>query len=368
MFTSVLAFSALYAPQPIQPLLMSEFAVSQERSAMLTTFTMLPLAIAPIFYGFLLESFSARKLLGYGVFALALFQLAFYTSTSFDMLLMIRLGVGFTLPAIFTSIMTYISMFATKDSVQKVMALYISSTIIGGFLGRFLSGLISSVVSWRISFLLLGISLLVAFVILRKLPESELQLSKFNIKSVAEVLAKKQFTVFYILIFSIFFTFAAILNFIPYRLLEISSEASSFKVGVMYTGYIMGLGMSLNAMKFVKKIGSETKTVYFALVFYTLTLVLFSYKSIPVLFVGMFLFCGSMFLAHSVASGYLNKLAENNRGITNGLYVAFYYGGGTLGSIVPGFVYSHFGWNIYLLVLAVILVVATMITLLIRKI
>ncbi|MCD8567871.1 MAG: hypothetical protein LRY50_05830 [Geovibrio sp.] len=69
------------------------------------------------------------------------------------------------------------------------------------------------------------------------------------------------------------------------------------------------------------------------------------------MFFGMFLFCCGMFLAHSVASGYVNKIAEDKKGITNGLYVSFYYGGGTFGSFLPGFVYSRFGWNAFLLLI-----------------
>jgi YNFM family putative membrane transporter len=62
-----------------------------------------------------------------------------------------------------------------------------------------------------------------------------------------------------------------------------------------------------------------------------------------------------MFLVHSTASGLVNRMAGNaHKGLTNGLYVAFYYAGGSVGSYVPGIIYRYFGWNGFLLILILI--------------
>ena len=62
----------------------------------------------------------------------------------------------------------------------------------------------------------------------------------------------------------------------------------------------------------------------------------------------MFLFCGTLFLVHSLASGYLNSEIPRNKGMVNGLYVAFYYAGGMFGSSLPGFVYHRYGWSAFI--------------------
>ncbi|MBE0596608.1 MAG: MFS transporter, partial [Desulfuromonadales bacterium] len=76
------------------------------------------------------------------------------------------------------------------------------------------------------------------------------------------------------------------------------------------------------------------------------------------LFAVMFLFCAAMFLVHATASGVLNRHAGQRKGIVNGLYIAFYYGGGTVGSWLPGFVYRGYGWGAFLTVLGVVTVAA----------
>ncbi|PLX65909.1 MAG: MFS transporter [Denitrovibrio sp.] len=355
IFTSILTFSALYAPQPIQPIIMEYFRVSQSSSALLTTVTMFPLSIAPIFYGYMLESVSAKRMLVVSLFVLASCQFLFYIATSFNILIELRVVEGLAIPAILTGIMTYISTMTTKGNVQKIMAIYISSTIIGGFSGRFFSGLISYYTNWRMMFIILGISLMVSVLLIGRLSDNKASITKLNARAIFEVLSIKKFTVIYIMIFSMFFMFEAVLNFIPYRMREINPASSSMLIGVMYTGYIMGIVTSLNSLKLIKLFRNEVNTILTGLVIFVISLVFFVQHNIYVMFLGMFIFCAGMFMTHTVASGYLNRLAESNKGVTNGLYVAFYYSGGTVGSIAPGIIYEKYGWNIFLLVLGIIM-------------
>jgi YNFM family putative membrane transporter len=66
------------------------------------------------------------------------------------------------------------------------------------------------------------------------------------------------------------------------------------------------------------------------------------------MFFSMFVFCTGMFMAHSLLSGYINTLAKSKKGIANGVYISFYYLGGTIGSFAPGILYEHFGWSVFL--------------------
>ncbi|MFO7661972.1 MAG: hypothetical protein R6X18_05200, partial [Chloroflexota bacterium] len=56
LFTTILALSALYVPQPLLPVLTAEFDVTRETAALLTTIAFIPLCLAPLFYGALLET------------------------------------------------------------------------------------------------------------------------------------------------------------------------------------------------------------------------------------------------------------------------------------------------------------------------
>ena len=98
ILTTVLTLSALYAPQPLLPVIMQQFAVSRQAAAFLTTVTFMPLSVAPLFYGYLLESLSPRRMLRVAVLLLAVSEIFFFFGRSFPVLVGIRLLQGLLVP------------------------------------------------------------------------------------------------------------------------------------------------------------------------------------------------------------------------------------------------------------------------------
>ncbi len=355
LFATILALSALYAPQPLLPAISREFGVSREMAAFLTTVSFIPLSLAPLAYGYLLESLAPRRLLRIAVLLLAVSEVFFFFAPSFQVLIALRLLQGLLIPAMLTALMTYIARAAQGVEVQRGMAAYIAATIIGGFLGRATSGAIASVLNWRFSFLLLACSLLACFFLLGRLKENApTGLVKPTPRAVFEILSQPLYRKLYMAIFCLFLVFAAIMNFIPFRLTEISDHASDLRIGLMYSGYVMGILTSLNAVRIARLLGGEVRTMSLALFLYALALLGMIDERPAALFAIMFFFCGAMFLVHSTISGLLNRYSAGRKGIVNGLYIAFYYAGGTIGSFFPGFIYRSFGWSIFILALVAV--------------
>ena len=252
--------------------------------------------------------------------------------------------------------MTYLSGRSSADTIQRVMAMYIAATIFGGFIGRATSGLIANLFGWRFSFVVLAITLMFGFLTLFKLPETaDLKIIKPQPKALLDVLRKPAFLSIYLSIFCLFLIFAAVMNFLPFRLTELNDQANELKIGLMYSGYMMGIATSLGAPKIISWFNGELRTIRIGLICLALSLIGLAANQVWLLFVMMFFFCGAMFLVHSTASGLVNQLAGNDhRGLTNGLYVAFYYAGGSIGSFAPGIVYRYYGWNGFLIVLALV--------------
>jgi len=356
IFNTILVLSVLYAPQPLLPVLSLEFGVSREAAAALTTVTFIPLALAPLAYGYLLETVSPIRVLKISVALLALTELCFAGASSFALLITIRLIQGLLVPAILTSLMTYLSGRSSADTVQRVMALYIASTIAGGFIGRATSGVIANLLGWRFSFLALAITLCFGFLTLFRLPETGgLKTIRPHPKALMDVLRKPAFLPIYLCVFCLFLIFAAVMNFLPFRLTELSDQANELRIGLMYAGYMMGIVTSLGAPRIISWVNGELKTIRIGLFCLGVTLIGLASDHVWLFFGMMFFFCAAMFLVHSTASGLVNQLAGNeHRGLTNGLYVAFYYAGGSIGSFAPGLVYRHFGWNGFLVLLALV--------------
>jgi MFS transporter, YNFM family, putative membrane transport protein len=352
LFATILALSALYAPQPLLPVIATQFLVSLEAAAALTTVTFIPLSIAPLAYGYLLEKMSALRLLRGAVLLLGLSEIAFFLAPSFAALLGLRLFQGLLIPAMLTALMTRLSLTTPAAALPRTMAWYVGATIVGGFLGRALSGLIASAMGWRAPFLLLAGSLLLCFFLLLRLPaEPPLTGARPTAGAALEILRRPLCRRVYLLVFCLFLVFAAIMNFIPFRLTEISDQASEWRIGLMYSGYLMGLLTALGAVTIGRRLGGEVRAMRLGLLVFAVALLGLAAGRVEALFLVMFLFCGAMFLVHATASGYVNRQAPERKGIVNGLYVSFYYAGGAIGSFVPGVIYRRFDWSAVILFL-----------------
>jgi YNFM family putative membrane transporter len=363
VYTSILTFSVLYSPQPLLPVLMKEFGVDKSNAALITTVTMLPLSLSPIIYGFILERLTAKRVMFFAISLLVLLELSIFFIKEFYILILVRLFQGFLIPGVLTSLMTFVSVATSKSLVQRIMSFYIASTIVGGFLGRFFSGLISKYFGWRYGFLILGISLFFSFILLFFISDYKIQAKeRITFKNTLDVLKIHPFLNVYITIFFTFFVFAAMLNFIPFRLKEISDNVSEFVIGLSYSGYVMGVIVSLFSLRLIRWFKTEKKVMVYGLFIYMISIPFFNSKSISAIFIAMFIFCTGMFTTHAIASGFLNRLATNNKGIVNGLYVSFYYTGGVLGTFLPGYIYKNYGWGIFLAVLFLLIFIALLST------
>lgn len=348
-FCTVITFCSLYAAQPIQPVFQHEFSLSSLQAILFTTLMMMPLGFAPMFYGVLLESLSARLIVRTAILLLGLLELVFSVTNNYLLLLILRGLQGLAIPAILTSLVSYISFTARREDVAAAVARYIAATILGGFLGRFLSGLFTDLFGWRFFFFLLGLLLLWGFFLLRTLEkDANLEYSRPTVAEVTELVRQPQFLWLYCTIFSVFFVFAGLLNLLPFQLKAINPSFRETGIGFMYFGYVMGILVSLNVRRLISLFGSETKVAMAGLFLYIVGILGFMVPDHRAMFFAMFVFCTGMFMAHSLLSGYINTLAKSKKGIANGVYISFYYLGGTIGSFAPGVFYEHFGWKVFL--------------------
>ena len=320
---------------------------------------MAPLGVAPLFYGYLLESFSAKMMVRWALFLLGILELLFAMAGNYFMLLTLRTIQGLMIPAILTSIMSYISYTSPKEKVQHAIAAYIAATILGGFLGRFLSGLCTDLFGWRFFFFLLGLLLLLNCYLLKDMArDAKMKYARPKLGDIGALLRAKEFIWLYSSIFCLFYVFAALMNFLPFELKRINPNFGETGIGLLYLGYSMGILVSLNSRWMINRFGNEPDAIGVGILVFGLGTLFFMVENYIVMFLTMFVFCAGLFTAHSLLSGYVSKLSRENKAIANGLYISFYYTGGTLGSVLPGAVFQRYGWQAFLVQLLFMICVA----------
>ena len=354
--TTFLSFCTLYTPQPMLPLLSAEFGVSPTASALLVTVTLAPLGLAPIVYGYFLQAIPARSMLRVAVFLLIVNQLAFFAATEFWHLLALRFAQGLLLPAIFTSLMTYCATMAPPDKVQKTMGLYIGATILGGFLSRALGGFFADLLGWHWVFVVMGLMLMPVWVLLRHLDaDAEINFQRLDLRSVKRVLGNPLYRNCYLVLFGVFFVFAGVLNLLPFRLAEIDPSLGPLAASLLYTGYLVGIPVAIVSVQLIRAFGNIRRALLAGLAANAVGLIAYALSDTVVLFATMVVFASGMFFIHAVLSGLVNELATEHKGVVNGLYVSVYYLSGALGSWLPGYVYLGLGWEILVLLSALML-------------
>jgi YNFM family putative membrane transporter len=349
-----LSVVVLYAPQPLLPIFAHQYGLSEASAGLLMTVTMLPLAIAPLSYGYLLSFVRPVQVLRYSILFLALATCMTGLAQSFNQLLIVRFLQGLIIPASLTSVMAFLAYSGARGNLQQSMSLYVTATISGGFLGRLLAGVSSVVIDWRVFYFILGALLFCCFFLVRPAGKFHQQGAKHlaavpSIKSLHKV---KSCLPVYIAIFCLFFVFCGALNYLPFRTVELSGYRSGLLTGIMYCGYITGIMTSMAAAAIIRRTGRESRVMIYG---YTLFVVVLAAMLLPntgILFVLLFPLCGTMFLIHSVATAVVNRQAGENSGLASGLYVSSYYGGGVMGTYFPGLIYEHFGWGVMVYCLA----------------
>lgn len=216
---------------------------------------------------------------------------------------------------------------------------------------------------WRYSFLLLFVLLVIGLILLRRLsPAHRADFEKIRPRDVMDTLKNPDFLRVYLIIGCVFFVFVAIPTFLPFRLTDITGGISEFLIGMTYSGYLMGIVIALFSTRLTGLFKNERTAVRVGLLCLLMSTLIFLADTTLAIFMNMFFFCGSMAFLHARCSIRINNLATSHKGVANGLYISIYYLGGSLGSYLPGWIYSQLGWNYYVFGLGIIIIVALVLT------
>ncbi len=356
LIATVVSFSTLYIPQPMLPLLAESFGVSAGEAGLLMTAAMLPLALAPSVYGYLLQAIPAKLMLTVALALLALDQVCFYFADEFWHLIMLRLLQGLLLPAIFTALMTYCASLVPAQLVRRAMGFYIGATILGGFSGRLVGGVFASSFDWRSAFVVIGLVQLIPLLLIARVEsDTDINFARLDPQSISRVLLNRNFRFMFLSLASVFFVFSGILNIVPFHLQNLDATVTPFIISLLYLGYLVGVPVSFFSDSISRLLSDERRGLWLGLVIHGCGLVMLLFVGFKGLVLMMFLLASGFFLIHALLSGLTNHLAQEHKGVVNGLYVSIYYFSGALGSWLPGYLFEGLGWDGMIIVFMLIL-------------
>lgn len=341
------AFLTLFAPQPLLPLLAAQFGATAAAVSLVVTASTVAVALAGPLAGAIGDRLGRKRVIVPSAFLLALPTVLAATSQNLGQLIFWRFWQGVFTPGIFVITIAYINE-EWESGAGAAVAAYVTGTVVGGFCGRMVSGVVAEHVSWRWSFVALGLlNVLGGIVIWAWLPAGRrfvrARRGSSTVRAMLRHLRNPQLLATYAVAFCVMFTLLATFTYINFYLAAPPFRLDSQALALLFVVYLVGAAITPVAGRSIDRLGHRA-AVLLAFSGGIVGILLTLLHSMPVVMLGLALCCTGVFIANSAGASYVGKVAHEARAAAVGLYVTFYYTGGSFGSAAPGTFWAHGHW------------------------
>jgi predicted MFS family arabinose efflux permease len=143
--------------------------------------------------------------------------------------------------------------------------------------------------------------------------------------------------------FCVMFSLLGTFTYINFYLAAPPFNLSTATLGLLFVVYLVGAIITPVAGRAIDRLGHRFALVA-AFTAGATGVLLTLIHSLPIVMAGLTLACTGVFIANSAGSSYVGSAATESRASAVGLYVTFYYLGGSAGSAIPGLTWTRGGW------------------------
>jgi YNFM family putative membrane transporter len=356
MLAGMCTFLSVYSTQPLLPLLREIFHASEFAVSLTVSATILATAVTAPVIGMIAERRGRKKVIVPSLFLLTIPTALAATSNSLGALIFWRFAQGLFVPGVIAVMLAYINEEWAGRGVGRAMSSYVTGTVIGGFLGRFLSGMIATHWHWRAAFVVIAALNLVGAILVRAwLPLAENFVRAEHWRQVVDHakqhLRNGQLLANFGMGAAALFTLVGCFTYANFYLAASPFRLNSAQLGSIFFVYLLGVVITPQSGRFLDRFGfRRTAILYCGMMIAGLLFTLV--RSLPVVIVGLAIFSSGVFVGQAAATVQTGAIAGRARSSAAGLYVAFYYLGGSVGATLTGLFWRWKGWPGCVMVLA----------------
>jgi YNFM family putative membrane transporter len=302
----------------------------------------------------LAERVGRRRIIVLSTFLLAIPTILTATSGSLTQLVIWRFLQGIIVPGIFGVTIAYITEEWPRSRVPRVMSLYVSGIVLGGFLGRVFTGVAAAhhlipfvAPNGRNGFIAIGaVDLVFGFFLWRWLPhDSPLPAGADQKTNIARHFRNPQLLATFAVGFNVFFSLIATFTYVTFYLAAPPFMLSPAKLSAIFMVYLVGLIVTPLGGIWISHVGSRTAlicSVGAGILGILLTLI----PNLLVILFGLICCSSGVFICQAASNSYIQRVAQSGgRSSAAGLYVMFYYTGGSLAGVLPGMLWHYGQWK-----------------------
>ncbi len=359
-------FINLYATQPLLPLFARDFSATAAQVSLTVSATTFAVALVAPFIGVVADVLGRKRIIAGAMALLVLPTIMLALSQTLTQLVLWRFVQGLLLPPIFAVTVAYIGDEWPSDEVAGATGVYIAASGLGGFLGRFMSGIVADHLGWRAAFwTIAAITLVSAAVVAVTLPRERHFVRAEGLGHSIRLMFRHFFNPPIVATFAVgfvvLFIFVATFTYVNFYLAAPPFELSTSALGAIFIVYLFAVVMTPLSGRLIRRIGRRALVLRTAPI-WCLGLLITLVPSLPVIIAGLAIVSACGFAVQTAATSLLAQRATVARSSAVGLYVAFYYIGGSAGAALPAAVWAHAGWHgCVALVIAAVVVMTAMV-------
>jgi MFS transporter, YNFM family, putative membrane transport protein len=343
------SFAAMYCTQALLPALSAAYRITPATAALTISLTTGMLALSIIPASALSERYGRITVMLTSGIASSVIGLLLPLSPSLGVLLAGRALHGVALAGIPAVAMAFLAEEVHASSLGSAMGRYVAGTTVGGLVGRIVPSLVVDVSNWRVALLVCSVLTLAGTAVFALLvPRSQFFTPKAaSVRDTVRNLAAHARNPVLLKLFAlgsvVMGAFVTVYNYLGYRLTDRPFGLASSVVGLLFVLYLVGTATSVVAGRLADRRGRRLVLGY-ALPITVAGLLLTVPHALAVIVVGVGVFTGGFFAAHTVASGWVGAVAHRDRAEASALYLFSYYLGGSVAGALGGLVYGVGGW------------------------
>lgn len=283
-------------------------------------------------------------------------------------LVAVRFLEGLALAGLPALAVTALAEIVTPAALGAAVGSYVAGTTIGGLAGRVISGLVGDAFGWGWGVAAVALcSVASAALFLALIPATRIPpgpplplgrafLANLRNPGVRVLIAQG---------FLLMGGFVAVYNVLGFRLQEAPFGLSTAQVSWLFLAYLAGAVASRQVWAVIARahrgrsrgplagLESPVRVQLGCIALMLLGLGLMLLPWLPAVVLGLVLFTGAFFGAHTIASGLIGRRADTGRSLAPSLYNLGYYIGSALLGGLGGLVFAHWGWGAAVALVAV---------------
>jgi YNFM family putative membrane transporter len=336
--------------QPLLPAFARDFRVGAAESSLALSLATGFLAFAILCAGALSEAVGRRVVMLASICAAAILNIAAGLAPDWRLLLVARSLEGLALGGVPAVAMAYLAEEIDPKALGQAMGLYVAGNAFGGMMGRVAAGFLSDLGSWRTALTAIGAAdLIVAVAFFALLPASRnftprpgLHLA-FHLIAWKRHLTHRGLASLFLVGFLAMGAFVTVYNYAGFRLTARPYGLTQGQTSLIFVVYLFGMAASSWAGALADRIG-RGRVLLAGTAIGLAGVGLSLLAPLPAVIGGIAVVTIGFFMAHSVASGWVGRMAGEAQSHAASLYLLAYYLGSSLMGSAGGWFWAAAGW------------------------